>query len=541
MGIGLGGLFVTVVLAVANPAPGNDAAICHRLEPLSEPSASAWLAANSGTLRFQPDDYYRYRTGGIEVRSDAGSCGADVGVCATSIRLSPDGRFVILVATAGDGSLPSEILVIRKSDKVVWRASVPDQKLDVGRPTAGYQAFVGWPAWNSATGVGYVRCAPNGRYDLVMTVGVSRTVELPTWLIKDKAPPSITIAPSTLASLPAFLTSEFPDSFRWSGIQSIAFDPLSGVVYFSNGTKSGSFGSDGSATPWFFKRPDGPPQGLAAYTVPYTIAASAIALIATTPPHNVFEKSDLYSVPFTSGAVSMLTSYDWNPVGLAVDRGQGRVFAADPYANIVYRVSAGKPAIFAGRCENLVDGTINDADPQMCQGGDVDGASSVARFNQPNGLAYDAEDDVLFVADTGNNEIRGIHRDGTVFTLAGSCERLEGYPDCVGRLLDGNAKNARFDYPMSIAYDSKHHMLYVADEFNHAVRSVSLDGDVNTLAGNGSCGLKDGVGSAASFCYPTALAFDPKSDSIFVIDGGNNALRRMSLDGGVATVANVLF
>lgn len=61
-------------------------------------------------------------------------------------------------------------------------------------------------------------------------------------------------------------------------------------------------------------------------------------------------------------------------------------------------------------------------------------------------------------------------------------------------------------------------------------------GVVSRLAGSDGCGFKDGVGIQAIFCHPDGLALDP-SGNILVADSSNNAIRRITPDGLVTTVA----
>ena len=60
-------------------------------------------------------------------------------------------------------------------------------------------------------------------------------------------------------------------------------------------------------------------------------------------------------------------------------------------------------------------------------------------------------------------------------------------------------------------------------------------GDARTLAGSGGAELADGQGAAARFHYPTGLAWG-KDGSILVADAGNNAVRRVTVEGKVSTV-----
>ena len=66
-----------------------------------------------------------------------------------------------------------------------------------------------------------------------------------------------------------------------------------------------------------------------------------------------------------------------------------------------------------------------------------------------------------------------------------------------------------FSFPTGVALDSSGKLLYVADTNNNAVRLISLsNSSVSWLAGTGYSGTSNGVGTAAGFQQPTALAVD---------------------------------
>lgn len=158
-------------------------------------------------------------------------------------------------------------------------------------------------------------------------------------------------------------------------------------------------------------------------------------------------------------------------------------------------------------------------------GGAADGAAATSRFSDPFGVVVDAVGNV-FVADGGDsNRIRRISPAGEVSTFAGA---KEGFADGVGTA-------AAFNTPSGLAIDRKGNLI-VADTANHAIRRIAPNGTVTTLAGNGKPGQADGVGIAAQFNGPVAVALD-KAGNVFVADTYNDSIRRIAPDGTVSTVA----
>lgn len=147
------------------------------------------------------------------------------------------------------------------------------------------------------------------------------------------------------------------------------------------------------------------------------------------------------------------------PSGVAVD-GKGNVFVAETGANRIVRIGAdGKVGVLAG------DGTA----------GFRDGAAGQAQFNGPIGVAVGVDGEV-YVADTYNDRIRRIGADGAVTTLAGGPG--PGF-------ADGTGAAAAFDRPSGLAVDAQG-ILLIADTGNDAVRKLAKDGSVTTLVKAGA-------------------------------------------------------
>ncbi|MFI5163358.1 MAG: NHL repeat-containing protein [Sphingobacteriales bacterium] len=157
--------------------------------------------------------------------------------------------------------------------------------------------------------------------------------------------------------------------------------------------------------------------------------------------------------------------------------------------------------------------------------GPTNGIGPAASFYLPTGLVVDATGNV-YVADAGNNMIRKISPVGLVSTLAGS--PIKGSQD-------GTGTAAGFQYPAAVAIDASGNV-YVADQGNNLIRKVTSAGVVTTLAGSGSVGSANGLGTAASFYDVIGVAVDA-SGNVYVSDQGNNLIRKITPAGAVSTFA----
>ena len=100
---------------------------------------------------------------------------------------------------------------------------------------------------------------------------------------------------------------------------------------------------------------------------------------------------------------------------------------------------------------------------------------------------------------------------------------------------DGTGAGARFNQPVSVAGDGAGN-LYVAEYTNQTIRKVVIaTGAVTTLAGaSGQHGATDGIGSAALFAGPSAIASDG-AGNLYVADPGNEAIRKIVIATGLVS------
>ena len=219
-----------------------------------------------------------------------------------------------------------------------------------------------------------------------------------------------------------------------------------------------------------------------------------------------------------STAAAGLKSSPGNTVNYFTALGRYCVTVSNASIPSVYRVSSTNN-IGLGTCWT-VSSYVNNGQ------GSADGASSVAQFNIPQGIAFDAAGN-LYVADSANHRIRVVSPSGIVSTLAGSTPGN----------VDGTTANAKFNYPGGVAVDSSGNV-FVADSDNHSIRKITPGGAVSTFAGStsGVAGATNGTGTAARFNYPEDIAIDSVGN-IYVADTYNHTIRKINSAGVVTSLA----
>lgn len=191
---------------------------------------------------------------------------------------------------------------------------------------------------------------------------------------------------------------------------------------------------------------------------------------------------------------------------------------------------------------------------------------STARFSFPYDVAVDGDDN-LWVADSGNSEIREITTAGAVTTFDGVSSGLEdpvsvtvsGFDDLYisnsneillimpNRVVstdagsddpgsgNGTGSGASFDAPADTVLDSAGN-LYVADFGNNEIRKITPSEVVTTFAGSTTPVSANGTGTAASFHGPYGIAID-EADNLYVTDYYNEEIREITPGAVVSTFA----
>ena len=144
----------------------------------------------------------------------------------------------------------------------------------------------------------------------------------------------------------------------------------------------------------------------------------------------------------------------------------------------------------------------------------LEGVGTVARFNDPRGLAIDGGGYELFVADAGNARVRAVVlATGATRVLTGNGTQTSA--DGVGTL----AAHAR---PYALAGPGAAGLLYVTDRSAGRIRRVNVaTRAVTTIAGRGVAARVDGLGAptfTATFSSPSGLFLHEAGNVLYVSD-----------------------
>jgi DNA-binding beta-propeller fold protein YncE len=202
------------------------------------------------------------------------------------------------------------------------------------------------------------------------------------------------------------------------------------------------------------------------------------------------------------------------PYGVVIDR-SGRVFFADRLNGRVRAIdNTGIITTLAGDGSGIYSGD--------------GGPAASAGLVEPNGLALDAEQGRLYIADVAGHRVRVVDlRGGTIETFAGTGEARH---DGDGRpAIEAGVFGAR---AVAFAPDGS---LYVMERQGSCIRRIR-DGIIETVAGTGARGYAGDGGDArhAVFAAPKEMAVGPSGD-IYVVDTENHAIRRIDTQTGVVT------
>lgn len=259
-----------------------------------------------------------------------------------------------------------------------------------------------------------------------------------------------------------------------------------------------------------------------------------------------------------NGAASTAQFHSPTDVVVAAD---GSLYITDADNHRIRKISGEQVSTFAGGDSGIVNGNGSSArflypnritagtngsliisdyvDPRIRK---INGAAEVTTYAGSNlswfadgnlasalftiGISGIASDALgnVYVADTYNMRIRSISVSGNVSTIAGS--------DTAGS-RNGKGASAQFYYPGGITID-RQGILYVTEPYRFRIRKITQDGTVSNFAGSGSFGHTDADANTARFEFPVDVITDSQQN-VYVLD--NNCIRRISAQGIVSTIA----
>ena len=204
------------------------------------------------------------------------------------------------------------------------------------------------------------------------------------------------------------------------------------------------------------------------------------------------------------------------PMGVCMDA-TGNFYIADNYNNCIRKINtSGIISTVAGT------GTVAGF------GGDG-GQATAAMLNGPSAVAVDATGNI-YIADLNNNRIRKVNTSGVISTIAGT-----GVPGFSGD--GGAATSAKLQSPFDVVVDASGNIV-VADLANNRIRKINTSGVISTIAGHSPGGYSGDGGAATSgnLNYPAEIAYD-LSGNLYIVDNGNNVIRKVNTSGIITTVA----
>jgi sugar lactone lactonase YvrE len=271
--------------------------------------------------------------------------------------------------------------------------------------------------------------------------------------------------------------------------------------------------------------------------------ALVLALLVAAPPQalaQVYAVSTVAGDPQAIGDGGPATAAQlYFPVSLAFD-GKRNLFIGDLYGQRIRVVNS--------------SGTISTAAGSGTWGiGGDRGPATAASLTDSRGLAVDSSgnlyitnvgtisnardgawytpntSNIWWIVTSGAARIRRVDPNGVISTLTGTGSGYRGD--------GGPATAALLDNPRGLAVDASGN-LYIADTDNHAIRRVTANGIITTVAGTGDAGFAGdgGPATAAKLNNPVAVAVDA-AGNIYIADSSNYRVRRVTPAGMIDTVA----
>jgi hypothetical protein len=158
------------------------------------------------------------------------------------------------------------------------------------------------------------------------------------------------------------------------------------------------------------------------------------------------------------------------------------------------------------------------------------GAATSAMLYTPTGVAVDSAGN-LFIADSSNVVIREVTKsNGKISTVAGN--------HTAGFTGDGGpATSAEINQVFGLGVNGAGTQVTIADYYNQRIRQFTVGGNINTVAGTGTAGFSGDGGAATSAQINSPVGIAVGSGTIYVADNNNMRIRSFTVGGNINTVA----
>jgi len=180
------------------------------------------------------------------------------------------------------------------------------------------------------------------------------------------------------------------------------------------------------------------------------------------------------------------------------DSGHNRIVVSTTEGEVLHVIGTGKPGL-------------------------TDGGFAEAEFFAPQGMAFDAESQILYVADTENHALRKIDfTTQRVETFAGTGEQSHEIAPSSGKGLE-----TQLNSPWDL--ERVGNRLFIAMAGSHQIWEMQLDtGMIGIYAGIGRESCVDGNLAESAFSQPSGLSTD--RSELFVADSEISSIRAVGID-----------
>lgn len=237
------------------------------------------------------------------------------------------------------------------------------------------------------------------------------------------------------------------------------------------------------------------------------------------------------SVPKWVPLTSLVATFQFQGASVTVNgAAQTSGITAQSFSQpVVYTVTpqSGQPVKYTVTAttgpQGLMGGVIQGT-PLSLSGAVSTTAGLASAFGNPMGVVEVSGN--LYVADSQFSVIWKVNAATGAVTLYAGILGSPGFADAAS----GPPTSAQFNTPAGLATDGSN--LYIADQGNERIRMIALSsGDVTTLAGSGTQGHGDAIGTAATFSGPNGLYFDGTS-TLYETDKISKIVRTIDLTAG---------